>query len=266
MELCVFQPGDTAIWIPVGRYSDAQGWCFLPWKGISNTYRWGYKARTELSDYYSALIGIQTAFLADESERFEITRKHKRVIELQRRARWRDGSSSPSILGPTQGWIKIHVDELKTITEQEIRERLKCPPAEDLSPISSKTGFSARVTQVRDFQTQFSMDVSALWNGRCAITGSSLALEAAHLKPVADCRHGDPALTDPYNGILLTASLHRLMDADVFGFDLQGGVVVDPDVNEVEKRIHNLKGKATVRFHENAVEYLRYRLKRQKSF
>jgi hypothetical protein len=265
MEPCVFQPGDTAIWIPVGRYSDAQGWCFLPWKGINNSYRWGYKARSELSDYFSALIGIQTAFVADESEPFEITRNRKRVIQSQRKARWRDGSSLPSLLGPRQGWIKIHVDELETITEREIRERLHHPPA-DLVPTSSKAIFSERVTRVRDFQAQFSMDVSALWNGRCAITGSSLALEAAHLKPVADCRHGDPALTDPYNGILLTASLHRLMDADVFGFDLQGGVVVDPDVNEAEKRIHNLKGKATVRFHENAVEYLRYRLKRQKSF
>ncbi|MEX5616518.1 HNH endonuclease signature motif containing protein [Pseudomonas syringae] len=246
----------------MGRDSDAKGWCFLPWKGISNAYRWGYKARTELSDYFSALIGIQAAFLANESERFEITRNGERVIQCQPRARWRDGSSPPSLLGPKQGWIKIHIDELETITEREVRARLLHPAAEDLSPISSKAKFSERAARVRDFQTQFSMDVSALWNGRCAITGSSLALEAAHLKCVADCDPSDPALTDPYNGILLTASLHRLMDADIFGFDLHGSVVVDPEVNEAEKRIHNLNGQSTVRFHKNAVKYLHYRSKR----
>lgn len=81
MDPKVFRPGDSVVCIPVGRYSLTSGWCFLPWKGVNGAYRWGFKTRTELSDYFSALIGIQKAFLVDEKENFEVSVKAKRYLK-----------------------------------------------------------------------------------------------------------------------------------------------------------------------------------------
>lgn len=264
MDPKVFLPGDATVWIPVGRYSLTPGWCFLPWKGVDGAYRWGFKARTELSDYFSALMGIQKAFITDEKENFEVSNKGRKVTRTQRRARWRDGASRPSLLEPKQ-WVEIRVDELEAINHQQLMEMLS--DLRDM-PTSESTGkelFSERSVRTRNFQSQFSFDTFALWGGHCAITGSSLALEAAHLKPVAECEADHPALVDPYNGILLTASLHRLMDAGVFGFDSKGNLVIDPELSDEERMIHQLTVTRKIGFHPNAAKYLQFRIKRAKS-
>lgn len=264
MEPKVFQPGDPTVWIPVGRYSSTPGWCFLPWKGIAGAYRWGFKARTEISDYYSALIGMQKAFLADEKEIFEVTIKGQKKLQTQRRARWRDGDTRPSLLKPKQGWVEVRVEELESLSHQQLKEKLLESRDTATSSFGGKELFSERPIRSRNFQNQFSLDTFALWGGRCAITGSFLALEAAHLKPVAGCETDDPALTDPYNGILLTASLHRLMDAGVFGFDSKGILVVDPDLSDGERVIHQLAVARKIEFHAEAIKYLQHRIKRAK--
>jgi len=68
--------------VPVGRYASSPGWCFLPWKGLDGLYKWGFKAWPEVSDYFSALIGLQRAFLTDEVAQFEVVKKGQRVVEI----------------------------------------------------------------------------------------------------------------------------------------------------------------------------------------
>ena len=60
-------------------------------------------------------------------------------------------------------------------------------------------------------------------DSRCAITGERTpqALEAAHLIPA---RNGENDI--PTNGIALRADLHRLFDAGLFTFDLDGSVLL----------------------------------------
>jgi hypothetical protein len=204
---------------------------------------------------------LQNAFLNDEVEEFEVFKKGQRVKETQRRARWRDGAARPNQLMPQQGWIEVPVSELQALGLSHSQKLILEPQA--LNPrFGGLEGFTERASRVRNFQSSFSMGTSAVWGGRCAITGSSLALEAAHLKPVAVCEDDDPALTDPYNGILLTASLHRLMDAGVFGFDSDGTLVVDPELSIEERTIHQLAEVPKIDFRPDAMKYLQYRIKR----
>ncbi|WP_434625487.1 HNH endonuclease [Pseudomonas sp. Z1-29] len=257
----VYQPHDVTVFVPVGRYASSPGWCFLPWKGLDGAYKWGFKARPEISDYFSALIGLQKAFLTDEVAQFKVIKKGLRVVETQRRARWRDGAARPNLLYPRQGWIEVPVSELESLGLSQRQKMILEPHV--LNPrLGGLESFTERATRVRNFQGNFSLGTSALWAGRCAITGSSLALEAAHLKPVGVCEEDDPALTDPYNGILLTASLHRLMDAGVIGFDSDRMLVVDPELSFEERTIHQLVGAHKIDFRPEAMKYLQHRIKR----
>jgi len=260
----IYEVGDRTAFIPVGRFSSSPGWCFLPWKGVEGAYKWGFKARPEISDYFSALVGLQKTFLSDEKADFEVTKKGQRVLETQRRARWRDGDTRPNQLMPKRGWLEVPVDDLESLGQAHSEGAVLALPSSMTSSFGGSENFSARSMRARTFQGSFSFGTSVLWNGRCAITGSTLALEAAHLKPVSICADDDPALKDPYNGILLTASLHRLMDAGIFGFDRTGKVVVESELSQEEREIHQLAGGCTVKFLPEAMKYVEYRLKHSK--
>ncbi|WP_230849739.1 MULTISPECIES: HNH endonuclease [Pseudomonas] len=251
----IYESGDPTVFVPIGRYSTSPGWCFLPWKGIEGDYRWGFKARTEVGDYLSVLIGLQAAFLNDEKEVFWVIKNGRRAREAQRRARWRDGAARPNLLKPW-GWLEVHFEKLDTLGQDHFKGAVL-----DLTGAGFEgcENFTVRPTRARNFQSFFSLATTALWGNRCAITGSALALEAAHLKPVAICEDDDPALSDPYNGIVLTASLHRLLDGGFFGFDPKGNVVVDPKLSKKEREIHQLVAAHKVDFKPEAEKYLQYR-------
>ncbi|EFO7976635.1 hypothetical protein HO291_003491 [Salmonella enterica] len=60
-------------------------------------------------------------------------------------------------------------------------------------------------------QSQWAKAVKARAGGRCHVTGSALALEAAHIKPFCLCSTQEAvSLT---NGVCLTASVHTLFDS-----------------------------------------------------
>lgn len=254
----IYESGDPTVFVPIGRYSTTPEWCFLPWKGIGGDYRWGFKARTEVSDYLSVLIGLQAAFLNDEKEVFWVTKNGKRARETQRRARWRDGDASPNLLKPW-GWLEIHFEKLETLGQDHLKGAVLDLTAAGFEGCEN---FTVRPTRARNFQSFFCLATAALRGNRCAITGSALALEAAHLKPVASCEDNDPALSDPYNGIVLTASLHRFLDGGFFGFDPKGNVVVDPKLSKKEREIHQLAAAHKVDFKPEAEKYLQHRVVR----
>ena len=66
-----------------------------------------------------------------------------------------------------------------------------------------------RMVKIRMDQAAFRRDVLDNWQGKCAITGSSLAVEACHI--ISHAKQGKPSVE---NGIALAADLHHLFDND----------------------------------------------------
>jgi hypothetical protein len=76
-------------------------------------------------------------------------------------------------------------------------------------PAAAKTKEITALSRVA--QQKWSRAVIALAGGRCDLTGTTYALDAAHIKPFKDCN--DREAYDLANGVCLTASAHRLFDA-----------------------------------------------------
>jgi hypothetical protein len=104
------------------------------------------------------------------------------------------------------------------------------------------TTMQAQVT-VRLGQGEFGSEVRELWNQRYAITGSitMTALEASHIKPWAESN--DSERLDPNNGLLLTASLHKLFDAGLISFEDSGKMLVSSKLSQSEREIFGVIGK-----------------------
>lgn len=86
------------------------------------------------------------------------------------------------------------------------------------SPTTRKAMIDARLGQGR-----FRSNLLALWNERCAVTGSTVlqAIRASHAKPWKSS--SDHERLDPNNGLPLIATLDALFDAGLIGFDSKKG-------------------------------------------
>ena len=104
------------------------------------------------------------------------------------------------------------------------------------------TTMQAQVT-VRLGQGEFGSEVRELWNHRCAVTDSitMAALEASHIKSWADSN--DNERLDASNGLLLTASLHKLFDAGLISFEDSGKMLVSSKLSQSEREIFGIVGK-----------------------
>ncbi|MDF7760551.1 HNH endonuclease signature motif containing protein [Kosakonia cowanii] len=69
------------------------------------------------------------------------------------------------------------------------------------------------MVKIRHEQGKFRKAVMSNWEGKCAITGSALAVESCHI-----IRHADNGLPSVENGIALAADLHKLFDSDHLSF------------------------------------------------
>lgn len=100
--------------------------------------------------------------------------------------------------------------------------------AADLRPTERAALIQARVGQGR-----YRKGLLALWQGRCALTGLDIepALVASHAKPWRHCDSNAERL-DPYNGLLLAASVDRLFDGGLVGFDDEGRLLVKASVSD----------------------------------
>ncbi|MGY0194574.1 HNH endonuclease [Leptothrix sp. BB-4] len=84
------------------------------------------------------------------------------------------------------------------------------------------------LTTGRVGQDSYRAALMQLWQGRCALTGVDVpeVLIASHAKPWSEC--SDAERLDPHNGLLLAASVDRLFDAGLIGFDDDGGLLCSP--------------------------------------
>nr|WP_159464902.1 HNH endonuclease [Scandinavium goeteborgense] len=86
-------------------------------------------------------------------------------------------------------------------------------PAPMLVEMRERRADGLRMVKIRRDQPKFRAEVMRNWEGRCAITNSSLALEACHIES-----HASGGLPDIRNGIALAADLHKLFDSGNLSF------------------------------------------------
>ena len=87
----------------------------------------------------------------------------------------------------------------------------------------SEKGTRTATVKVRLKQQQFSNKVRQVYEGRCAITGLTVNLEAAHIKPVSE--GGSDHIG---NGVLLHKGLHASFDTFLFTIDPEFLRIVRP--------------------------------------
>ncbi|HFF8547246.1 TPA: HNH endonuclease [Kluyvera cryocrescens] len=85
---------------------------------------------------------------------------------------------------------------------------------DDQSDVPGRREDGLRMVKIRRDQKKFRKEVMTNWGGKCAITGSSLAVEACHI-----IRHSDRGLPSVENGIALAADFHKLFDSDHLSFE-----------------------------------------------
>ena len=93
-----------------------------------------------------------------------------------------------------------------------------------------------RMVKIRREQGRFRKEVMSNWGGKCAITGSSLAVEACHI-----VRHADKGSASVENGIALAADFHKLFDSDNLSF--RDNQIILSEAARREPRYKDLHGK-----------------------
>ena len=107
-----------------------------------------------------------------------------------------------------------------------------------ISSTTKKTLINARRGQGR-----YGGAVRKMWQNRCSVTGlaTKAVLEASHIKGWSDSDHAERL--DPYNGLLLTANLHRLFDARLISFEDSGKMLASSKLSQNEQRRLGLPGR-----------------------
>lgn len=100
----------------------------------------------------------------------------------------------------------------------------------------------------RIVQGIFRSKVIALW-GSCAVTGCSLStvLVASHIVPWAACATNAERV-DPFNGLLLTPNLDKLVDRLLISFNDDGAILLSKDLAAKEMAILGLNEASKLRF------------------
>lgn len=261
LKIKVYEDGDSTIWIPVSsRSPEKEARALLPFAGLKRFYKHGFKAAPESSSYFKALASIQSAYLLREKKTFRV----KKGIEAQRRDAWRHGQSSSSQLSPTLGWVEIPVKNLMDISQEELALELESS-GERL--VSSKRiqkdpegpMFRQTVREDRTFQLEFRAHALDVWEARCALSGATCVLEAAHIKGVAACKSDLIAeAIDPFNSIILNVALHALLDAGLISFTDEGALLVSDSISAHDRAVYGLETPRKVPFHLKALPYLQY--------
>lgn len=92
-----------------------------------------------------------------------------------------------------------------------------------------------RLIAARVGQGQYRSDLLHIWQRGCAVTGCGVekALVASHVVPWRDNKAPETCL-DPYNGLLLTASIDKLFDQGLISFDESGRLLRSPALRDAD--------------------------------
>ncbi len=111
--------------------------------------------------------------------------------------------------------------------------------------------------QARVGQGAYRQQLLSLWQYRCALSGCRVvqALVASHAKPWKDSSNDERL--DPYNGLLLAASIDRLFDRGLISFTDDGRLLREPDLTEADLASLGLSPDARLRkVHPQNLPYL----------
>lgn len=104
-------------------------------------------------------------------------------------------------------------------------------------------------------QGRFRVGVLELWNHRCAVTGTSVAVRASHIKPWRDC--DSHQRLDPANGLPLVATLDALFDAHLISFTIDGQILISSELSDHEQKCLGVSNDMRLR-HVPSAENERY--------
>lgn len=101
-----------------------------------------------------------------------------------------------------------------------------------------------QLVDARIGQGTFRVKVLALWDNKCAVTGSTTlkAIRASHIKPWRD--GNDVERLDPMNGLPLVANLDALFDVGLISFHRDGRLMISPTLSDTEATLFGLAGKS----------------------
>jgi HNH endonuclease len=136
-------------------------------------------------------------------------------------AMWPDSDEDEEDDGGTDGPSADPLDD--------INAAIDAGDFEDVSETERDTIISARVGQ-----GAYREGLLERWDGRCAVTGTSVAeaLVASHIKPWADSSNVERL--DVSNGLLLVGTLDRLFDNYLISFDAGGAIMISPTIPQSE--------------------------------
>jgi hypothetical protein len=191
---------------------------------------------------YGALCGRiarQLGFMSPGCQTFTIAESTERDEEGD--AQWRMDDAAVKAI-ERAGWFSQVSDEAPGPTQPG-----QVPETEREALIKARVG-----------QGSFRTDLIALWGG-CAVTGCSLSniLVASHLVPWKACATDQERL-DPFNGLLLTPNLDKLVDRCLIAFDDDGSVLLSKHLTDAEWATLGVNERSKLRFVRPAMlPYLR---------
>jgi putative restriction endonuclease len=97
-----------------------------------------------------------------------------------------------------------------------------------------KATTQAALIMARIGQGEYRKKLLKLWRGQCAVTGCDIetVLVASHAKPWRDSTNEERL--DPYNGLLLAASVDRLFDKGLIAFHDDGRIIVADTLSDAQ--------------------------------
>lgn len=262
LKIKIYEKGDPTIWVPVSsRSPQGQARALLPFAGLSGQYAHGYKAEPELSPYFEALRSIQKAYVEGGRKTFIVAGGP----EPQRKDAWRHGrkKSSP-LLSPTSGWVEIPFELLEEISDEELALEIESSgkilvTSKRLRANPEGPMFRQVTREMRTFQMDFRAKALELWEPKCALSGATCLLEAAHIKGVAASkRDSESDMLNPYNSIILNVALHGLLDEGFISFSDEGNLLVSNSLSQEDQSIYGVNAPKKVAFNLGAIPFLQY--------
>jgi hypothetical protein len=135
----------------------------------------------------------------------------------------------------------------------------------DVLPENSSVGTETlAVGKRRIGHGRYRRDVIRLWDGKCAITGSTIQelLIASHIVPWKDSNSIEK--TDEQNSVLLSALYDKLFDKYLISFDDNGKILVSRSINIKEKAALSITGAEVIDIKSDKM--LSYLRKHRKEF
>lgn len=161
--------------------------------------------------------------------------------------------------GKGRKWIQRADNQNKRIVRGGSTGETLCNDLEQILQSPNTQTVRKALVDARLGQGEFRSNVLRLWDGHCAVSGSStlVAIRASHIKPWRDST--DQERLDPFNGLPLIANLDALFDAGLISFAESGEILLSEGLDEFERETFQLSNKALARAPSpETARFLRY--------